>query len=253
MSGPAATNGITVPYRIRFDECTPSGAVRTSSLLRYAQDIAWLHSERLGFGRGWYAERGLAWVVRSAELQVVAATGLGATLSLSTQVTGQRKVWARRRTEARGPDDGLVFRAHTDWVMTGRGGAPARVPPEFPAAFGVPPGGFDPVRVDVGSPPAAAYEVELRVRPQDLDPMGHVNNAAYLDYLEEVALGAGGDAAAVLGDVPRVLRIEYVLPATAGAVLRGAAWLEGGELRYRLIDADGRVLVRATLAGEAAG
>lgn len=250
MSDPAAAAGITIPYRIRFDECTPAGVVRTSSLLRYAQDIAWVHSERLGFGRAWYAERGLAWVVRSAELEVRGAAGLGETLTLSTAVTGQRKIWARRQTEAHAQDGAPVFRAWTDWVMTGRGGAPARVPAEFPAVFRVPPGGFDPVKVDLGETPDAAHGIDFVVRPQDLDPMGHVNNAAYLDYFEEAALAFGDDAADRLERVPRTLRIEYVRPAAPGARLRGTAWIVDAQLRYRLMDADGLELVRATLAQE---
>ena len=55
-------------YRVRFDEAGPDGLARPSTLLRYAQDVAWIHSESLGFDRAWYASRGLAWVVRSAEL-----------------------------------------------------------------------------------------------------------------------------------------------------------------------------------------
>ena len=92
---------VTIPYRVRFDECGPDAIVRTSALLRYAQDVAWVHSERMGFGREWYAERGLAWVVRAAELAILVAIPLGTTLAVSTGVTGFRRVWARRRTEAR--------------------------------------------------------------------------------------------------------------------------------------------------------
>jgi acyl-ACP thioesterase len=72
--------GMTVPYRVRFDESSPAGTIRTSALLRYAQDVAWLHSERLGFDRAWYAERGLTWLVRSVELVVEGCIETGAAL-----------------------------------------------------------------------------------------------------------------------------------------------------------------------------
>ena len=248
---PALVGGIRIPYRVRFDECTPAGVARTSSLLRYAQDVAWVHSERLGFEREWYAERGLAWVVRSAELRVEQAVALGETIDISTAVTGFRKVWARRRTEARAADGSLVCWAHTDWVMTGLNGMPARVPAEFPVAFGVPPGGFEPVKVDLGPAPADAAGFAFVVRPQDLDPMGHVNNAAYLDYLEEAILATDPAAVAELAALPRTLRIEYVLAAAPGARLTGVAWGSGADWRYRLTDADGRELLRATVEQEA--
>lgn len=243
----AFISGITLPYRVRFDECTPAGVARTSSLLRYAQDVAWVHSERLGFGRDWYAERGLAWVVRSAELRVEQAVPLGESIAVSTAVTGFRKVWARRRTEARAADGSLVCWAHTDWVMIGPAGTPCRVPAEFPAAFGVLPGGFEPVRVDLGPVPEDGAAFDFAVRPQDLDPMGHVNNAAYLDYLEEAVLAADPAAVAALASLPRTLRIEYVLPAAPGARLASVAWRSDTDWRYRLTDADGRELLRATV------
>ena len=241
--------GITVPYRIRFDECGPEGIVRTSALLRYAQDVAWIHSERLGFDRPWYAERGLAWVVRAAELGILAPVSLGATLSISTAITGFRKVWARRRTEARLEDGTLALWCHTDWVMTDHRGMPGRVPPEFPAAFAVVPGSFEPGRVPLPPTPSDAAVLVTRVRPQDVDPMGHVNNAAYLDYLEEALIAAGSAAQAAMAATPRRVRLEYVQAAAPSAVLDGVAWAERIDSdpawAWRLADpADGRDVAR---------
>jgi len=39
------------PYRVRFDEAGPDGLLRTSTLLRYAQDLAAFHSAKRGFDR----------------------------------------------------------------------------------------------------------------------------------------------------------------------------------------------------------
>lgn len=249
---PGAVDRITVGYRVRFDECGPDGLARTSSLLRYAQDVAWVHSERKGFGRDWYAARSLAWVVRSAELRVLRPVPLGVTLDLTTGVEGQRRVWACRRTVARDADGASAFEAHTDWVITGAGGVPVRIPAEFPAAFGVPDGGFDPVKVPLPDAPPGSLALPVVVRPQDLDPMGHVNNAAYLDYLEET-LAAMDPAPDERVAVPRTVRIEYLTPARPGARLQATAWRpsRGAAIAWRLTDADGRDLVRASVAAGA--
>ncbi len=248
MSDAFAANGITVPYRVRFDECGPDGNVRTSSLLRYAQDIAWIHSEGLGFTREWYAGRGLAWVVRAAELVILAPVPLGSTLLLSTAPTGFRRVWGRRRTEARLADGELAMWGYTDWVMTDHRGMPGRIPAEFPAAFAVPPGTFEPVRVPLPETPADAAIHRTVVRPQDVDPMGHVNNAAYVDYLEEALIAAGDDARRVLAAVPRRIRLEYAAAAAPESSITGAAWQDGGAASdgwdWRLTDDDGRDLAR---------
>jgi acyl-CoA thioesterase FadM len=252
---PDLRRGTTVPYRVRFDECGPDGLVRTSSLLRYAQDVAWIHSELLGFDRAWYAERGLAWVVRAVELAIVAPIPLGATIDLSTEVAGFRKVWARRRSEAR-IDGELVAWAHTDWVITDtRRGLPGRVPADIQAAFRAAAGGFEPARVPLPPAPRDAVMLALRARPQDLDPMGHVNNAAYVDYLEETLLAAGDPGRAVPTLVGRRIGLEYLVAATPGADLRATLWREPFDGRegfaWRLADTAGRDLAHARVAASA--
>ncbi len=252
---PDRVAGVTVPYRIRFDECGADGIVRTTALLRYAQDVAWFHSEERGVEREWYTSRGLAWVVRAAELGILLPVALGSTLSVTTRITGFRKVWARRRTEAFLPDGTLALWAHTDWVMTDARGLPGRVPPEFPAAFSTPPGPFEPGRVPLPPTPVDATVIETRVRPQDVDPMGHVNNAAYLDYVEEALIAAGGAAVTAMRVTPRRVRIEYVQAAVPQSVLHGAAWrlgdADGGGWAWRLTDPAGdRDITRAQVLPE---
>lgn len=242
------TTTATVPYRVRFDECGPAGLVRTSVLLRYAQDVAWVHSEGLGYDRAWYAERGLWWLVRGVELEVLGPIRLGATVEVTTTVVGFRKVWARRRTETRDVAGTLLAWAHTDWVMTDERGAPTRVPREFEERFGAQPGRFSPTKVALPPTPAHAAEHRFAVRLADLDPMGHANNGAYLDWLEEAALEATGAATAGrLAATPRRYRLEYLAPALPGAALVAAIWPanEAGVLAYRLRDAMGTELLRA--------
>ncbi len=248
MSLNPPANGYTVPYRVRFDECGPDGNARTSALLRYAQDIAWLHSDALGFTRDWYAQRGLAWVVRAVEMAILATVPLGGTILVSTAPTGFRRVWGRRRTEARVEDGSLVMWGHTDWVMTDGRGMPGRIPAEFPAAFAVPPGTFEPVRVPLPDAPADATVLSAVVRRQDLDPMGHVNNGAYLDYLEE-ALDATGEAGRLaLAAVPRRILLEYAAAAAPDTRLTGTAWrddrTDGDGWFWRLTDDERRDLAR---------
>jgi acyl-CoA thioesterase FadM len=249
----ALVGGITVPYRVRFDECGADGLARSSALLRYALDIAWIHSEALGFTREWYAGRDLAWVVRAAELAVLAPIPSGVTVHVSTAVVGFRRVWSRRRTEARLEDGSPAFWAHSDFVMVDLArGMPGRVPEEFPSAFAVPPGAFEPGRVPLPPPPAGAATLQSAVQARDIDPMGHVNNTVYLDYLEEAVLAAGGSSPAVLAAVPRDVRLEYVVAAEPGTALVSTAWQPDGPAggwAWRLADVDGRDLARGVVTG----
>ena len=235
----------TAPYRVRFDEAGPDGWLRTSVLLRYAQDVAWHHSASRGFGRAWYAERGLTWLVRAAEVAVLAPIEVGSEIEGTTQVVGWRRVWARRRTDFHDPDGSLVAWTQIDWVLLDRNGAPTRIPSEFDAVFGAPTAPFGLARVALDAPPAGVRHVSFAVRPQELDPMDHVNNAVYADWLEEAVIGAG-DLPATRA-VPRLARLEYAAPAGAASEVDADVWPERSGWSFRLRDDAGRELLRARL------
>jgi acyl-CoA thioester hydrolase len=235
----------SAPYRVRFDEAGPDGLLRTSVLLRYAQDVAWFHSASLGFGRAWYAERGLTWLVRAAELAVLRPIEVGSDVVGTTRVIGWRRVWARRRTEFHDETGSLLAWTQIDWVLLDARGAPTRIPAEFEPVFGATSGAFGLARVALGQPPADARQFRIAVRPQELDPMGHVNNAVYADWLEEAVIRAGDPSAPRC--IPRVIRLEYAAPADAAAQLTSDAWLDAGGWSYRLSNGAEHELLRARL------
>jgi acyl-CoA thioesterase FadM len=249
---------LTVRYRVRFDESGPDGTVRTSVLLRYAQDCAWIHSERLGFDREWYAERDLGWLVRAVRLVVHDAPPTGAGLDVETQVTGFRRVMVRRLTRIRAADGPPAATIETDWVMTDvHRGAPTRIPSDFPDLFMAQPGSFEPHRVprtpepsapnggegppdgervdDAGRLGRAPHRRRIEVQPHDLDPMGHANNGAYVDWLEACVLDLP-DGPVRLRVRPRTYLLEYLLPARPEAILDGVVWTSGAGVGHRLLD-----------------
>lgn len=242
-------NGYLAGYRVRFDEAAPDGNLRTSALLRYAQDIAWRHSEQLGFDRAWYRDRGLGWVVRGVELEIAAPIPLGTTLRLSTAVVGHRRIWARRLGDCRFADGRLAARITTDWVLLDARGRIVRIPDDFGVAFANPEVKSEIIRVPAESgEPAAGHR--LTVRPSDLDPIDHVNNAVYVDWLEEAIEAAGwidgsSGATAAAGSTPGTLRIEYLASAARGEAIEVALFGAAEGWRGRIGRADGLQLVRA--------
>jgi acyl-ACP thioesterase len=230
----------SAPYRVRFDEGGPDGLVRTSVLLRYSQDLAGHHSSVRGYDRAWYAERGITWLVRAAEVAVVAPIAVGDELIGTTQVAGWRRVWARRRTEFRDTVRTLVASVLIDWVLLDARGAPTRIPAEFDAVFGAPAATFGLARVDLGEVPPGATRSTFLVRPQELDPMDHVNNAVYADWLDEVVLPIGG--AAAVRAVPRLARLDYARAAEPRASLMAEAWPDDGAWSCRIGDERGDLL-----------
>ena len=234
-------------YRVRFDESGPEGTLPGSGFLRYAQDLAWLHSDAAGFGRDWYRERGLTWLIRAVELDVLEDVDYGAELVASTEVIGFRRVWARRRSEfTRRGAERDVANAVIDWVLLNERGSPVRVPADILRFFGDGlPATFTPLRVDLPPAPGDTESRDFAVHRGELDPLGHVNNAAYLHYLDAHLVSAGRPAE--VNRLPRRYRVEFVAPAQADTSLIGRGWDDGLAWCYRLEATDGRELVRARL------
>jgi acyl-CoA thioesterase FadM len=240
----------SAPYRVRFDEAGPDGRLRSSVSLRYAQDLAWYHSAQRGFDRAWYRARGLTWLVRAAQVGIVGTVRVGDELTGTTRVLGWRRVWARRRTEFVDAAGALVAWVEIDWVLLDERGAPTRIPSEL-GDFGAPEATFQLGRVALGDVPPSADRAAFAVRPQELDPMDHVNNAVYADWLDERVIATGGDAGRVaVGAIPRTIRIEYARAAAAGTTVVADTWPDGDGTGWscRIADPDGTVLARARLA-----
>ena len=230
-------------YRVRFDEATPDGLAKTSALLGYLQDVAWRHSEVLGFPRAWYRERGLAWVVRAIDVTLTAPIRDGDEIRVSTRISGFRRVMARRRSELRAADGATIGDVSVDWAMTD-GRAPARIPGDFRRVPGIALSPFAPTRVDLPATPRGALELRLVPRLRELDPMGHLNNGVYLDWLDEAVAAAGG-----ADDVRAASRrycMEYLRAAGPGVALRSIVWRDGAGWAWRLVDEAGD-LVRGRL------
>ena len=162
-----------------------------------------------------------------------------------TRVVGQKRVWARRRGEFRDASGNLLAWVHTDWVMIDRRGALTRIPPIFGEIFG----GLDATgqigRVALPPMPAEARHDQFVVRPHELDPMAHANNAVYLDWLEEAIDDDRAEA------LPRRYRMEYAAAVAGGDTLRRAAWpIDGGWAVRLAVEGTGQEAFRAVVSTE---
>ncbi len=104
------------------------------------------------------------------------------------------------------------------------------------------------------------YELRLRVRTYEVDALGHVNNAVYLNYLEQAAtehaevMGFGRERLTALGGLFVVRRheIDYLGAAVMGDELRVTTWPESikgprAVRRYEIRrEAGGKPLVQAS-------
>jgi len=229
-------------YRSRFEEATADETMRTAVFLAWAADVAWQHSALLGFDRDWYSSRGFFWLVRAVRLDVLAPVRTYVSPFVSTQVTGYRRIAAHRHSEVRDASGGLIASLEIDWVMTNERGIPTRVPQEFLrfVAAETPP--FEMHKVALPAAPPDAFEQHVRVRRRDLDPLDHVNNSVYVDYLEEALEGAGQGE--LLRATPRRYLLDFAASAARDEPLTGRAWPHDGGWAYRLSREDGTEIFR---------
>jgi len=235
-------NTYTQPFRVRFDECGPDGTARSATILRYAAETAFAHSAAVGFPLSWYLTHGLFWLVRDARVDLAVPVEHAATLEVTTQVVGVRRVWARRVNAVRVAAGGRVGTVTMDWILTDTNGRPVRIPPSMLAAFPIPPGDLHRIQEEATPiPPIGALTGRHRVFAHECDPRGHMNNAVYLDLFDDALAALGIDPQAR----PVSYTLEYLRSARSGETVEYAAWNTEAGARLVAQIPDGPVVWRA--------
>lgn len=223
-------------FRVREYECDLYGHVNNANHLRYMQQAAIEASADVGYDSRRYRQLGTLWVIRETGIEYLRPILPQQTVEVTTWVADFRRVVSRRMYVLRVAGE-VAAQAYTDWVyIDRRSQKPLRIPREMALAF-VPEGGNGETieRSPLELPPRPAEPVTIlhRVEWGDLDGAGHVNNAVYLNLLEESGVRAGEAvgwgmqalAAHGLAIIARSHRIQYLQPAVHGDELSLTTWL----------------------------
>ena len=183
-------------FRVRNYECDAYGHVNNANYVRYMQEAALDASAAVGYDEARYNELGHIWVIRETNIEYLRPLRFGNSVEVTTWVGDFRRVRSRRFYELRNAETGdMVAQGSTDWVYIDRASLrPAQVPPEMVTAF-MPEGGSDkslPRDPFPEAPPApsGAFTMRREVEWRDIDTAQHVNNATYLNYMEECGIQA---------------------------------------------------------------
>jgi acyl-ACP thioesterase len=219
------------PVRPGLADCAPTGRVRLDALARFAQDIAYADAEDARLSRR------AAWVVRRTRMRVDRFPRFGEWLELATFCSGLGRMWAERRTTIAG-DGGGEVEVVSVWVhLDPLRGRPTPLTEEEIAMWGESTAGRKvTARLHHPSPDGTEDSFPWRFRATECDLADHINNAAYLQPLEDELLRGGG------GELESIdVEIEYRSPAQPGdkLVLREGArrWIisPDGEVHASLI------------------
>lgn len=256
-------------FEVRHYECDRYGHLNNVNYVRYMQEAALSASADVGWDMARYQTIGHQWLIRETEIEYLSALRYGETVIITTWVEDFRRVRSRRRYEfhrvgADGLAGELVAQGSTDWVYLHMATLrPASVPQAMIDAFmpeGIAEHGEK--RPPFPEPPPAPqgiFVLPRRVEWSDIDSAGHVNNAAYFRYVEDVSTQVGRQFGwsmtamedAGIGIVCRRLRMVYLDSAKMDELLHVKTWWSDPKRafltrHYRIERAeDGALLARA--------
>jgi acyl-ACP thioesterase len=175
---PASGRTFVQQRMVRLGDASPGGRLRFDALARMLQDIANDDANEV-------LANGQSWVVRRVALEVYNAASFGETLTLTTFCGGIGSRWAQRRTSVVG-DRGAHIEVAALWVHLDMDTLrPKVLAPDFAAAYGEAANGRTVKARLLHDDPPTATGSPYGARFVDFDVMGHMNNAAYWNAVEE--------------------------------------------------------------------
>lgn len=227
-------------FQVRYHECDAYGHVNHAHYLRYMQEAAFYASAAVGYTVQRYESEGYIWLAYETDIAYLQSLHYGDVVNVKTWVANFRKVRSLRMYEFRRADsDELIAQAQTDWVLLNmKTRFPAPVPQSMIEAYTA--NAILDSTTGVGkrivTPPPAppgAFSMRKRVEWRDIDTAQHVNNATYLNYIEDCAIQAAASCGWPMtrlreggfGFVARQHHLEYKAPARLDDDLELTTWL----------------------------
>ncbi len=226
-------------FKVRHYECDVFGHLNNANYARYMEEAAFEASASVGYDKARYDSMGYLWLAYETEIEYLLPVVYGDTVEVKTWVGDFRRVRSRRFYEFRkAGSDTLIARASTDWVyLEAATQRPSNIPPEMITAF-MPEGLSETTsgsrsRFTMPPPPPDVFKLRRRVEWRDLDTAKHVNNAVYLNYIEDcgmqVAVHFGWPLSRSQSEgwaiVAREHHIEYKHPALLDDEIEISTWV----------------------------
>ncbi len=228
----------TQTFHIRYYECDAYGHLNNANYLRYMQETAFEAAAAVGYDLDRHQKMHRFWLIRETEIDYLQPLHYADLVKVKTWIDQFGQVTCRRMYEFyKGEREDLAARAETTWILLDSDtNKPATIPEEMHSAF-QPAQSFatktaHPSFPPAPPPPAGIFSMQRKVIWHDLDMVQHVNNAVYLEYVEECGmqvLAAHRWPVRLMtekgfGIVIRRYQIQYKQPALLDDELEIATW-----------------------------
>jgi acyl-CoA thioester hydrolase len=180
----------TRTFRVRWSEVDASGQVGPAAYLRYLVETAydWAIAGGLGEADG-SNPLGLLWMIRESEINFIAPLSYNEIFDFTIWMVSWQRVRGIRAFEMVRKSDGAIIAQGTQQIVSFDAATlrPLNLPEHLLEKYRIEePRQFPVTRFPrLSAPPASAQVTQRVVEWADLDQMEHVNNAIYLDYVDE--------------------------------------------------------------------
>lgn len=206
-------------YRKKYtilDNCTDRyGRVKPSQILFFSQDAATSHCAGIGMDWNTMAARGMFWAVTRTKVQIHRLPKLGETVTVETWPMTNTRVAYPRAMSMYDEQGRLLLQTVSLWVLMDIEKRSMILPGRSGLDFAgqdrggelALPGGLVPCGGEGGRVRTVAYS--------DLDVNGHLNNARYMDWVDDLM-----DSGFHKDHAPREFTVCYLSEAREGQQLR---------------------------------
>ena len=173
-------------FHIRPTEVDRYGRLKPSAMLLYIQQTAGEHSDSFQLTYDALAQRGIFWAVIRHKIEITRLPMEHETITLETWPMPTTRVAYPRSTVAYDAQGNVLFRSICLWILMDLNNRSMLLP----GKSGVEVEGF--LRGDELSTPKSLMPLDLpnhvcrQVVYSDLDRNGHMNNARYLDWVQDL-------------------------------------------------------------------
>ncbi len=179
----------TRTFRVRWSEVDASGQVSPAAYLRYLVETAydWAIAGGLGEADG-SNPLGILWMIRETEINIIHPLNYNERFDFTIWMVSWQRVRGIRAFEIVRKSDGVVIAQGTQQIVSFDAATmrPLNMPAHFLEKYRLEaPRQFPVTRFPKLPGNAKGLVTQRTVEWADLDQMQHVNNAIYLDYIEE--------------------------------------------------------------------
>ena len=173
--------------RIRYSEVDSQGKITLTAILDYFQDCSTFHSEDLDVGLSYLAEKEIAWVLTSWQIEVKRYPAFGEQVTVGTWPYGFQSFFGYRNFTLESKAGELLAYANSVWVLLDlKKGRPTKLSPKMLEVYQLSPQLS--MKCDsrkILLPQQMEMQESFPVHKYHIDTNQHVNNGKYVSMARE--------------------------------------------------------------------